>query len=144
MSLIFRAKEELLSHMFATCVAATTVLAGWFLSLVAPILKPAILAALPAQAVLPLLLLSLLLNLIFAVLIYQTTKKQEPELQLRFGVYWDKNKNPHCPVCQKPVRYDDWGYSGVGYYCQPCKQVTTPKDLTGKNMTSTEALSSWQ
>lgn len=144
MSLIFRAKEELLSHTFVACVAATTVLASWFLSLVAPVFKPAILAALPAQAVLPPLFLSLLINLIFVIMLYQATKKQEPELQLRFGIYWNKNNNPHYPVCQKSVQYDDLGYNGVSYYCQPCKQATTSKNLTGKDMTSAEALSSWQ
>lgn len=134
MSILSRAKEAALSHTVEACAAAIAVLLAWVFSIVAPVLWPAISAAVPPQALLPALLLSLLLNLILAVLLYSATRKPEPEFQLRFGVYWDKNNNPHCPVCQKPVVYDDWGYQGWGYYCQPCSKVTPLKDSAGREI----------
>ena len=131
MSLLSRAKEAAISRTVEACAAAITVLIAWFLSLIAPAIWPAILKAVPIQALLPVLLLSLLLNLILGLLLYLATKKPEPEFQLHYGVYWDKNRNPHCPVCKNPVVYDNWGYQGFGYHCQPCNKVTPLKDAAG-------------
>ena len=135
MSLLSNAKEAVLSNILAVCSAAITALLLWFLTLIdKSVLYKAIVEAVPAQSLLPLLLLSLLLNLILLYFLYLATQKSEPELQLRYGIYWDKQHNPFCPVCQKPVAYDDWGIGGVGYYCQPCKKVTPLKDSLGKEL----------
>ncbi len=134
MSLISRAKEAILSNTVALCVVAITALLGWVASIIGPAVWPVISAAIPVQALLPALLLSIFINLIFAVLLYSVTQKSEPEFQLRYGIYWDKNKNPHCPVCQKPVVYDNWSYQGFGYYCKPCQKVTPLKDPAGNEV----------
>lgn len=28
---------------------------------------------------------------------------KEPKLILKFGIYWDKELNPYCPVCKTPL-----------------------------------------
>ena len=131
-------KETVMSHLLETAVAAVTMLIAWTFSTIGPAVAPAILAAIPIQAVLPLLLLSLLINLILVALIYLTTRKQE--FRLQYGIYWDAYKNPHCPACKKPVAYNEYVNSGWGYYCQPCQHVYPLADAFGKQVKPEQVL----
>ena len=131
MSFLEKAKEAAESKIIELFVIAITVLLGWIFSFIAPAIKNAILAEVSVQVFLPVLLLSLLINLVLLVVLFLVVRKHDNSLELRYGVYWDKQRNPYCPVCQKPVLYDDWGVGGIGYYCQPCKQVTSLQDGQG-------------
>lgn len=55
-------------------------------------------------------------------------------LRLKYGIYWDKAKNPYCPVCKKPVSYGEY-VEGFGYYCKPCSHVYPLADASGKEYT---------
>ena len=121
-----------MSRLVEACVAAITILLAWIASIIGPAAWPLLSEVVPADAFLPLLLLSLLLNGILLALLMSVTRKPAPGLQLRYGIYWDSKNNPHCPVCQKPVFYDEWTMWGWGYYCKPCDKVTPLKDATGK------------
>jgi hypothetical protein len=116
------------------------VLLAWLTSIITPVLWPAIKAGIPSEAIFPALLLSFVINVILVALLYSATRKEDPFLQLRFGIYWDKDKNPYCPVCQKPVVYDNWELFGWGYYCTPCNKVTPLKDAHGKNLKPEQVL----
>lgn len=134
MNLLSRAKEALLSRVVEACVAAVMVLLAWVTSIVGPAVWGAISEVVPAQALLPVLLLSVLLNLILGLLLHSATYGSETRLTLLNGIYWDKDRNPFCPVCQKPVVYDSWHTAGWGYYCKPCAKVTPLKDFSGKTL----------
>jgi hypothetical protein len=138
MSFSERVKEAVLSHAVQAAVAAITVLLAWASSIIGPAVAPVILAAIPMQALLPLLLLSLLINLVLMVLLYLTTRKQE--LQLYYNIYWDTNKNPHCPTCTKPVAYNEYAVGGWGYYCPSCKHVYPLVDASGKTVKPEQVL----
>ena len=134
MSLLSKAKEAFLSRIVEVCATSITILLAWVASIVGPAVWPAVSAAMPTEALLPAFLLSLLLNLIFGVLLYFGTRKSEPEFQLKYGIYWDRNKNPHCPVCQKPVTYGSWHNNRLGYYCNPCRKLTLLRDPAGNEV----------
>ena len=140
MSLLSRVKEAAMSRLVEASVAAITVLLAWIASIIGPAVWPILSQVVPADVFLPLLLLSLLLNGILVVLLVSATRKPAPEFQLRYGIYWDSNNNPHCPACQKPVHYDEWAMDGWGYYCKPCNKVTPLKDATGKTFKPEQVL----
>lgn len=134
MNLLSRIKEALLSRVVEACAAAVTVLFAWVTSIVGPAIWSAIFETVPVQALLPVLLLSILLNLILGLLLHSAIHGSETKLTLLNGIYWDKDRNPFCPVCQKPVVYDSWQVGGWGYYCKPCAKVTPLKDFSGKTL----------
>ncbi|WP_265821230.1 hypothetical protein [Geovibrio ferrireducens] len=60
-------------------------------------------------------------------------------MSLKYAIYWDKDKNPHCPSCKKPLNsYDDYGISGIGFYCNSCNLVH-PMSKKGIYLTISEA-----
>lgn len=133
MSFSYKAKEALLSHAVEACTASITVLLVWSVSEIYPVLLPSIEAAATKKLLLSLLVLSLTLNLAFLVIIWLLSKKDA--FKLKYGIYWDKNKNPHCPACQKPVAtYNDYGFDGKGYYCKPCNKVFPLADAAGNDI----------
>ena len=63
-------------------------------------------------------------------------------LRLKYDIYWDRHKNPHCPSCKKPLSaYNEYMYSGKGYYCKPCKKVFPLTDVHGNRVEPAQALS---
>jgi len=67
--------------------------------------------------------------------------QKKPEFRLKYGIYWDSDKNPHCPNCKIPVA----GYSeyqvGKGYYCKPCNKVFPLQDSAGNDINPTQVVS---
>lgn len=61
-------------------------------------------------------------------------------LRLKYGIYWDDDKNPHCPVCKSPVAYDEWAFYGYGYCCKACNQIFTLADAEGNKYTPADVL----
>ena len=83
--------------------------------------------------------LSLFLNIALAVTVCRV-KRQRPGLRLKFGMLWDSDKNPHCPICKTGgLEYDEWTYR-VGYLCKSCNKVFPLKALSGDDLTPAEAL----
>jgi hypothetical protein len=115
------------------------VLLAWAAYQVAPAILPAIESAVSKQVLLALLVTSLVLNVIFLVIVWLISKKEL--FRLKYGIYWDKDKNPHGPSCKTPVAaYGDYGVGGAGYYCMPCKQAFPLADASGKNIEPTQVL----
>ena len=140
MTFAAKLKEAVLSRAVESCVASITVLLVWALSEIYPVLFPAIEAAATKKLLLSLLVLSAILNLLFLALILLLSKNDS--FKLKYGIYWDKKKNPHCPSCQKPVAaYGNYQSSGKGYYCKPCKQVFPLADASGKEVSPERAIS---
>ena len=139
MTFAVKLKEAVLSRAVESGVASIVVLLVWAVSQIYPVLFPAIEAAATKKLLLSLLALSAILNLLFLAFIWLLSKNDS--FKLKYGIYWDKNKNPHCPSCQKPVAtYNDYGHSGKGYYCKPCNQVFPLADASGKEVSPQQAI----
>jgi hypothetical protein len=142
MKFIERVKESFLSHIASFFAVAITTLLIWTGQQLTPIILPAIEANISKAFLFSLFLSSLVLNLIFVVSIWIINNKNSNNLKLKYGILWDKDKNPYCPSCKKPgIAYGTYGYSGDGYYCQPCNKVFLLKDALGNEMKPTQALS---
>ena len=67
-------------------------------------------------------------------------KRSKPDFVLKYGIYWDGDKNPHCPNCKIPIS----GYSeyleGRGYYCKPCEKIFPLTDINGNNISPEQVI----
>jgi hypothetical protein len=71
---------------------------------------------------------SILLLAILSLFIYLLIDKQ---LKLRYGIWVDKKRNPHCPSCKKPLQLGLFD----SYECIACnKTYIRPFDKSGRNL----------
>ena len=139
MSFLDKVKDSIVTRAAEGIAASLTVLLMWATYQVAPVVLPAIEAVVSKQVLPALLVTSLALNVIFLVVVWLTSKK-EP-FRLKYGIYWDKDKNPHCPSCKIPVAtYGEYQVGGKGYYCKPCNKVFALADASGNNIDPVKAL----
>lgn len=68
---------------------------------------------------------SILLLAILSLLIYLFIDKQ---LKLRYGIYWDRKRNPHCPSCKKPLQ----PHAYCTYQCIACDKYISPFSESGE------------
>lgn len=139
MSPLEKMQESFFDHI-GTAVAISIVgLVGWLSTQIAPIIAPAIEASLPTHVLLGILGLSVFLNLALATVIWRVISKKS-ELRLKYGILWDKERNPHCPVCKHGgLNYNEWGYQ-LGYRCNNCEKVYGLTDNDGKDVTPAVAI----
>lgn len=89
------------------------------------------------------LALALLVSIFFSITFYLKLKSERSnKLTLKCGIYWDKDKNPYCPQCQKPVSYNPNYFTGVkdlkgtilrsaGCFCKNCDHIYPISDEKG-------------
>lgn len=131
--------EKLVEHAAEAAVAAVSVLLVWVAHQLSPVVLPLIESHLSNQVLVALLLASLAVNALLALLIYVLSRK--PPFKLKYGIYWDSERNPHCPACQKPVaKYGDYQVGGKGYYCKPCNKVFPLADASGNDMNPADVI----
>ncbi len=139
MSLINKLSEKLMEHIAEAAIASVSVLLVFAANELSPIVLPLIESKLSNQTLLSLFLASLGINVVLAFLIYVRFRK--PHFNLKYGIYWDSKKNPHCPACQRPVAsYSDYGIGGKGYYCKPCNQVFPLTDVSGNDIPPSQVI----
>lgn len=124
--------EKLVEHAAEAAVAAVVVLLVWVANQLSPVVLPLLESHLSNQVLVALLLASLAVNALLALIIYLLSRK--PAFKLKYGIYWDSEKNPYCPACQKPgVAYGAYQV-GKGYFCKPCKKVFPLADASGNDI----------
>lgn len=135
MSSVEKIKNGFFEHIGSTAALVVTGLIGWIFTQAAPIVLPAIQEKLPAKVMLAILMLSLFINLLLAIAVWLLTCRREI-LKLRYGIFWDTESNPHCPVCKNPgLQYSEWGCGELGYRCNPCEKIFSLCDSAGKDIT---------
>lgn len=139
MTFFSKLKDKITERAAEGIAASLTVLLVWAALQISPVVLPAIEAVVSKQILLALLVSSIVLNFIFALIVWFSSKSDV--LRLKYGVYWDRQKNPHCPSCKKPISdYNDYGLSGTGYNCRPCRQIFPLTDATGKPIPPAQAI----
>jgi len=133
-----KVKESIINRAAEGLAVSISVILIWMVSKVAPVIMPALESNLSKSLLLSLFLASLALNTVFVVLFWVTRKKAE--FNLKYGIYWDANKNPHCPNCKIPIA----GYAkyqrGTGYYCKPCNKIFPLQDSTGNDVSPSQVV----
>ncbi len=116
------------------------VLLIWVGKVLAPIVVPVLEQKLSKESLVSLLLASLTLNILLVILFWILNNRSAPKFKLKYGIYWDSDKNPHCPNCKIPIagyrEYDP----GWGYYCKPCGKVFHLTDASGKDIKPEQAI----
>jgi len=82
----------------------------------------------------------LLYLVLFAFYIYLCFKLHK-NLKPKFGVLWDENKEPYCPICKNPLGRHTTkrgGSAATGLKCVKCKESLLLVDK-GKKITLEEA-----
>ena len=139
MDIVEKFKEKLIERAAEGVAVSLTALVVWAAYQVAPAILPAVEQLVDKKVLLALLVSSLVLNIIFAVAMWVVSRK--PSMRLKYGIYWDHNKNPHCPSCKNPIAgYSDYMTAGTGYYCKPCGEVFPLQDAAGNNVLPAKAI----
>lgn len=133
-----KVKESIVNRAAEGLAVSVSVILIWVASKVAPVIMPALESNLSKSLLLSLFLAALALNIIFVVVFWVTLKK--PEFSLKYGIYWDPNKNPHCPNCKIPIAGYAEYQAGKGYYCKPCKKVFPLQDAAGNDISPSQAV----
>jgi hypothetical protein len=140
MSPIEKIQDGFFEHIGTAAALVITGLIGWLVLEVAPIVAPAIESAFPAKVLLAILALSLIVNIGLAIVIWRFASRR-PQLRLKYGILWDSDKNPHCPVCKNAgLDYNEWNCDQLGYFCNSCEKVYGLKDSTGKDVKPADAI----
>ena len=140
MKALDKLKDALTERAAEAIAASLTVVLAWAAYQIAPVILPAVEAAVSKRVLLALLVTSGVLNFIFLVVAWHSSKGDD--LRLKYGIYWDKQKNPHCPSCKKPISgYNSYQFSGKGYYCKPCNKVFPLTDAHGNQIEPAQAIS---
>ena len=84
------------------------------------------------------LTISMSLNLVFAAWILGL--KRASMLKLRFGVYWDREKNPYCPSCKSPLSGYSEYHEGNGFMCSQCDKIILLMAKDGSNLPYRQAM----
>ena len=138
MTFLEKIKESLAARAAEGIATSLTVLLAWAAYQVAPAVLPAIESVVSKRVLLALLVTSIVLNVIFAIAVRYVTKGQG--FTLKYGIYWDKHKNPHCPACKVPLAsYGEYN-AGKGYYCKPCKKIFALADAAGNDIDPSQAV----
>lgn len=142
MSPIEKIQDGFFEHIGTTAALVVTGLIGWLALELTPTIAPAVEAAISTRVLLAALALSLVINVGLAIAIWRLASKR-PQLRLRYGILWDSDKNPHCPVCKNAgLDYNEWHYGQLGYFCNSCDKVYGLKDSAGKDVKPEDAIAS--
>jgi len=92
-------EESIFQILFGAIAGLLAIIATHIVSLVLPVL-----ASIPNNVLLALLALSLLINIGLWFYTLHLSKQlknlQDTKFNIGFGVLWDKDREPHCPVCK--------------------------------------------
>ena len=109
-------KNTFISKTIETIVA---LIIAWISSKITIIIFPAI-KTISNNILAEIVVGSIIFNIF--LLFYIWIKRDK--LQLKYGIYWDKNKNPFCPKCKIPLgAYDNYYMDDIGYLCKSCNKV---------------------
>ena len=133
-----KVKETLITRAAEGLALSVSVILIWVCSKVGPAILPALESSLSKSLLLTILLASLALNIIFLAIFWVTHKK--PEFKLKYGIYWDSDKSPHCPNCKIPIGAYSEYEAGWGYYCKPCGKIFPLTDAAGNDIKPEQVL----
>jgi hypothetical protein len=138
MNVTDKIKDSIVSKAAEGLALSVSAIVIWTGIQIAPVVLPAIEGNIPKTTLISLLLASLALNIILVVVFWIFNRK--PELALKYGIYWDGRKNPHCPSCKIPISGYGNYQAGKGYYCKPCKKIFPLCDASGNDVNPEQAI----
>ena len=133
-----RVKETIITRSAEGLALSVSVIVIWACSKIGPAILPALESSLSKSLLVTLLLASFALNFVFLLLFWITRKKSD--FKLKYGIYWDSDKNPHCPNCKIPIGAYSEYQTGWGYYCKPCGNIYPLTNAAGTDIKPEQAV----
>lgn len=114
---------------------AVCLLLVWgFMKIFAPIipkLTPVVIEYVNSEVLMTIVLLFAVIILVLIFIIYMNRKRA---LALKYGIYWDKENNPLCPIHKTPLGvYDNYSHR-IGFLCCKCNNEVHPMSISGKEV----------
>lgn len=129
MTFIEKLKESSADKASSIVIGAVTGLAIIVGNALSPDVIPMLSSPRLQKVVVPILGISLIVNLLLGYLLLELSRK--PKFKTRLGFFWDSDLQPHCPACESPMQWGNWaGTNGPGLLCGKCKN---PRYLTDDN-----------
>ncbi|ODS30837.1 MAG: hypothetical protein SCARUB_04047 [Candidatus Scalindua rubra] len=117
-----KSKEIISQNIVAISTGLIAPLIIWVITRICVQIMPAIDELASSKILFPLLVVSMIANCILYALLVINNKKSK--MIDRFSVKWDKDKNAHCPICDRHLI--NYGYHGLSEYknfwCSICKE----------------------
>ena len=135
-------KESAIKWLLSAIFGILGLLVGSIYSDLIPIILPRISQELPKVTLLKFLTLAIILVVLSWVLSYIIYIYSKTKLIPKFGVVWDKNKEPYCPNCEKPLAKHPAKFEGnviTGVDCVKCKKSFILMTDDGRRITLIEA-----
>jgi hypothetical protein len=96
-------KESTTKYLLSAILGVLVLLIGSIYSDLIPIILPSIIQQLPKTVLLKMLTLAITLFVLSLGLSWVIYIHFKTKFIPKFGVVWDKNGDPYCPVCEKPL-----------------------------------------
>lgn len=129
-------KELLLEHTLTLVVIPSLALFGTLFWTAMPTLLAPLWSRLEPQKLQRILGLSLLSVLVLLAYAFYLHRKLKTKLRVMYGIQWDREDNPYCPGCDKPLsNYEDNPYVGIGFHCLTCKALVSMYEPDGTLIT---------
>ncbi len=135
-------KESTTKYLLSIILGVLGLLIGSIYSDLIPIILPSIIQQLPKTVLLKMLTLAIILFVLSLALSWVTYIHLKTKFISKFGVVWDKNKEPYCPACEKPFAKYEANLGGkiqAGLYCAKCNKTLPLITDEGKRLTLIEA-----
>jgi uncharacterized protein YqhQ len=96
-------KESTTKYLLSIILGVLGLLIGSIYSDLIPVILPSIIQQLPKAVLLKMLTLALILFFLSLALSWVIYLQLKTKFKPKFGVVWDKSKEPYCPACEKPL-----------------------------------------
>jgi hypothetical protein len=135
-------KENTIQLILSGLFAILGFLIGSIYSEAFQTILPTVLQEMSKTLILKMLLVAIIICVLLIALSFAIYFHFKTKLIPKFGVVWDKNKEPYCPTCEKPLakhlaKFEDNIIAGID--CVKCKKSFTLLTDEGGRITLIEA-----
>lgn len=120
MKIIDTIKESATKYTLSAIFGILILLIGAIYQDLLPILYPEVIQNLPKEVFLKITTLAILLFVLSSVLSLFYYLKSRTKLIPKCGILWDKNKEPYCTACEKPLSEYYFSDPYYGFRCIQC------------------------
>jgi hypothetical protein len=141
MSLIEKIKDKIVLQPITILISFLSMTLLLALQQIASCIWPAIKASINNKLLWPLLTLSVILNILLCAFVLLL----RPKFKLKFGVYWNRKKDPYCSNCEIPLS-NNFNILNMrlpmepDYICQRCKGSFYLQNMLNNRITPEQAL----
>jgi hypothetical protein len=137
MKIIEHIKSESIKYLVSALFGLLILLIGLIYQDALLVIYPEVIQKLPKEVFLKITTLAILLFFLSSILALYFYLQYKNKLVPKFGIYWSKDKEPHCPACkglmsrEMPMKYNNTEYTAfVCLKCYPSPKIT---DFVGLN-----------